>query len=358
MPFAASSRAASVRLRCLLPAAWLSAHGCEACVTGDPLSGRFDVVIFSKRYDAAARETARQLKARDTRVILDLCDNHFYNDSADERLAKRRDDLLAMIDSVDLVTVSTPALAEVVRNQSPSVPGIVVVPDPLEDLDELARRAPLQEYAHWPLWLLWRARVRLLRNRNAVGLVWFGNHGVDYSQQGGMSDLVRIRSVLERLSRHYPLYLSIISNNHDRFAEVTRGWSIPCLYLPWRALYFGKALRAHQIAVIPVENNPFTMCKTANRLALSLAQNLAVVADAIPSYEAFRDVAALDDWASGLERYLKDPAARARDAAAGADRVAREFSPGTVAEAWLDAVRTTLELPAVHTRRALASVRN
>src|SRR5262245_25129608 len=99
VPFTAQSRVASVRLRCLYPAAWLRERGHEVTVAGRGMQlADADVAIFSKRYDAPALEAAQQLRGRGTPVVLDICDNHFY--AADEQAGfrERRDSLLRMIE--------------------------------------------------------------------------------------------------------------------------------------------------------------------------------------------------------------------------------------------------------------------
>lgn len=52
--------------------------------------------------------------------------------------------------------------------------------------------------------------------------------------------------------------------------------------------------------------NPFTCCKTNNRVASALLHNLGVVADSIPSYHEFSDCIELDNWHDGTIRLMKD----------------------------------------------------
>jgi hypothetical protein len=339
VPFSAQSRVASVRLRCLYPAAWLRAHGHEVTVTGRGMQlSAADVAIFSKRYDAPALAAAQQLRSRGTRVVLDICDNHFYASQEHAGFRERRDSLLRMIECATGIVAASEELQRVIGANSPKARVAAVISDPIEDLHELRRVAPWRDRLGWLAWSRYRARVLQLRHAGAVGLVWFGNHGVDYSSQGGMGDLRKLRSLLERHARSRPVYLSVISNSAERFAELVGDWGITTLYLDWRARYFGAALSLHEVALIPVEKNPFTLCKTANRLALALAHGLAVIADSIPAYEPYRDVSVLDDWDEGLTRYLSDPARRRQDAQRGRERVMSDMSLDRIGSAWQQAL--------------------
>jgi hypothetical protein len=339
VPFTAQARVASVRLRCLYPAAWLRAHGHDVTVAARGMQlADADIAVFSKRYDAPALEIAQQLRSRGTPVVLDICDNHFYAAEEHAGFRERRDSLLRMIDRATGIVAASEELRRVIGGQSAGARVAAVIADPIEDLRELRQAAPLRDRLAWFEWSRYRARVMQLRQAGAVGLVWFGNHGVDYSRQGGMADLCKLRSALERHARSRPVYLSVISNSAERFAQLFAGWGVTTLYLGWRARYFGEALSLHDAALIPVEKNPFTLCKTANRLALALAHGLAVIADAIPAYEPYRDVTVLDDWDGGLTGYLNDPARRRQDAQRGRERVKQDMNMDRIGAAWQEAL--------------------
>lgn len=334
VPFTKKSRVASVRLRCLYPVEWLRGRGHRVEVNADVGCADVDVTVFSKRYDSAAQRAARRLKLAGVSVLLDICDNHFYSVSDDSGSRRRCDDLKRMIECCSGVVTASETLNAVVREAIEGERPLTVIPDPVEDLVRLKHTAPVSDRLRWLEWRRFQAEVAALRNSGAVGLVWFGNHGVDYSKAGGLQDLGKLRGLLESRARMHPIYLSVISNNAERFRQIVSGWNLPTHYLSWTARYFGEALRLHDIALIPIERNPFTLCKTANRLALALSQQLAVVADAIPSYEPFRDVVVLDDWPEGLDRYLGDAADRRRTALNGRERVLNHLSIQRIGAAW------------------------
>ena len=50
-------------------------------------------------------------------------------------------------------------------------------------------------------------------------------------------------------------------------------------YLEWRLDTFAQIFRRQDVCIIPVALNPFTACKTNNRLVLSLLMGLPGIAD-------------------------------------------------------------------------------
>jgi predicted DNA-binding transcriptional regulator YafY len=199
-------------------------------------------------------------------------------------------------------------------------------------------------------WDRWLARRRLrelsgrLRRESArAPLVWFGSHGGP-SGDHGMGDLESVRPVIESLDRDHPVSLTVISNSAEKYERLVRPWRVPTHYLPWNAETFLAALRLHRIAVLPIRENPFTRCKTNNRLVTALAAGLAVVATGIPSYRPFADCCVLDDWLSGLRRYILDAEKRQQDVAAGQRLVERDWLLPAIADQWqrlFDGLRRT-----------------
>jgi hypothetical protein len=224
----------------------------------------------------------------------------------------------------------------VVRSECPGQSSVVVIPDAAEPPFDAA-----------PRWRSPRAQFRLLRLRQGLrgtGVpwsrrwVWFGNHG-SAGTDGGMADLQRIHEAMHQAHRQAPVSLTVISNDEAKFHRVTAGWAFPRAYLPWDADTFSPALRLHGACLIPVGLNPFTRCKTNNRVATALLHGLNVVATRIPSYDEFAGCTVLDDWAYGLGGYLQDTERRARDVQAGQALLARHYSLDAIAARW----RTVVE---------------
>jgi hypothetical protein len=290
--------------------------------------------VYSKLYDDASYREAVDLQNRGTRIIVDLCDNHFYNPAGNPELARARASLERMLRLADQLVASTPELAEVMRAEIATERPVAVIGDAVEEMITGAPESALSG------WLRGRELRRLLdwleEGRKAgteAALVWYGIHGGPYHEHG-MGDLLRIRPFVEQLHHLHKVQLTVISNSKEKFARLIAAWSVPTHYLEWNPDTFLPALRAHQIALIPVTQNPFTRCKSNNRVATALAAGLGVVADSIPSYEEFAQVCRLDSWEQGLQDYVRDAALRSRDVGAGQALLARRYSAERIGDAW------------------------
>jgi len=321
------SRVASVRIRCLNSIRELRAHGFPVELYRDRHQKTYKSVVFSKAYNARDIELAERLKSRGTRIIFDLCDNHFL--LSDERV----DRLTRMFAIADCWVVSSQAMADVVRRKFDSTKPLWVIEDAVEEYlhgQLLDVRGRLQ--AHWQLRGL-RGFLDSGANRKAVHLVWFGNHKASYGDSG-LAHVRKLRPLLEKLHARRPLTLSVISNSRDVFNEVFRDWKIPVCYVAWSAHTFLTALKLHDVAVIPIDVNEFTEVKTNNRIALSLNQGLGVVADSIPSYQVFADCSFLDNWEQGLAAYMDHPQIIDEHVHCARQLIREQFSIPVIAARW------------------------
>lgn len=294
---------------------------------------RYAAVVYSKAYDDSSYHEAVDLKLKGARIIFDLCDNHFYNPRNLRYWKDARERLRRMMTLADGLVASTEALAEVMKNELPTQRPIAVIGDPVET--EILNCST----SSWKRWFALRQSASLLskltvgRGQGRTPLIWFGNHGSP-NAEGGMLDLQKIRRLLERLNCQFPISLTVISNSRWKYQRAIKPWKVPTYYLNWHAATFLSTLRAHVIAVIPISPNPFTICKSNNRLALALNEGLAVVADLIPSYREFAGVCYLGEWESGLHSYLRDPRLRSSHAALGRTIVRDRWSMPRIADQW------------------------
>ncbi len=327
-------KAAGTRIRCLAPMAELRRRGYDAEVFDSRNIDRYSVVVFSKVYDERTYQEVVSLKARGAKVVFDLYDNHFYNPNSLPALARAKDDILRMMAAADAVVASTEAMAEVMREeQQTATSPFVVIGDSVEDISvDMADRGLYR----WFSGLRLSPTLRDIRADKASGItpiIWFGIHGgpnADY----GMKDLANLRNLMEDINRDHPLSLTVVSNSKSKYRQVIAPWGIKTRYVEWNAMTFNRVLRAHEIAVIPVTLNPFTTCKSPNRLMQALYSGLAVVADPVPSYKEFRRVAAIGDWERGLRSYVADPNKRKGDVERGRKLIADRWTVERVTDHW------------------------
>lgn len=304
---------ASYRIRCALVIEGLGGLGASSRLytPGDPPPG---LLVLSKRYDPASVAQARALReSGGTRWVLDLCDNHFHyreDQPVGSHLQARSAHLVEAVHAADWVVVASQRLAEEVSTHCPQVRGLSVIEDAVDDITTPAARAQAlgaKEQVH-------RLRQRLFFawHRAAPGrrLVWFGNHGFRHAD-GGMLELQTLTDALNRHHARAPLSLTVISNSHRKFRVLRAAWRFPSLYLPWSNRLFAAVMPAHDVALVPVQINPVTVCKTNNRLVTAFSLGIAVAAGSIPSYEEFRGLAVLDDWDDGLGALMDDARQRA-----------------------------------------------
>jgi hypothetical protein len=325
---------ASHRLRCLRIVTALRVLGVEVGLyrAADGVPPR--CLVLMKRYDPGSMQEAISLRKRaGTRLVLDLCDNHFHFEGDEPALRRRAATLREAVRAVDHVVASSPALAEVIQSECGAEVPVSVIPDATEPPfvpTRLARSEhPIVEEQLGRLATSLR-RSGIPRERR---LLWFGIHGT-FRVNGGMIDLLRIREALHDAHGVRPLSLTVVSNDEAKFEAVTQGWALPTYYLPWHPQTFSRIARLHSAVVVPISVNAFTQCKTNNRPATGFLHGLNVLADAIPSYQEFSDCAVLDDWRRGLGDYLDDLPRRAADVAAGRRLLAQRYSLEVVAAQW------------------------
>jgi hypothetical protein len=313
VPGARTREVASARLRCYGPCSALANAGWDSRVARRRQPIRSSVVVFQKAYDECHLALAARLRRRGTKILLDVCDNHLYNPTRNPLLAERADRLSRMVDLADGVTTSTPTLAALIQH-----PVIRVIDDALEVAEPALS----------------------LRGHHEPRLVWFGNAGSE-DLRFGMSDLGAIVPALESLAQSKNFHLLVVSNSVDAFRRHVASSRLDARYYPWNS-DSAAILASADIALLPVRPNPFTVCKTSNRVVTSLRNGLAVVAGRIPSYEEFAPFISFDEWEANVGHYLDNPEARRCQVLAGQRYIDRRFPPGLLVSQWSEAITATL----------------
>lgn len=327
---------ASYRLRCRQIVETLHARGHDVGIFQPGQQTKS--LVLSKRYDPRSMALAGELRAKHhTRLILDLCDNHFYSQSQSGFWEERAENLRQAVSSVDLVIAASSALANVIQMET-GRKDVVVIGDTVEQ----PHFPPLSARFTSPPSELGLAMLHMIMTRwgTAPGrrLVWFGSQGSP-NAEGGMSDLLRIRPLLESLHRDRPLSLTVVSNNKTQYKRIIAPWNVPTHYVSWHPKTFSSVLTMHDVALIPITPNPFTRCKTGNRVLTALAHGTCVIADRIPSYEQLSDCIVLDRWNEGLDRLMADAAYREKLLEAGRKQLQETYSAGHIASQWEQVLR-------------------
>lgn len=320
---------ASVRFRCLTPLNELKRSGfaVELYSPERDASGAYSAVIFSKLYGIRDQQTAASLARRGIKTILDVCDNHFYNPMDLPEYRQAALDLRQMARIVDRVICCSPHLGGIVAKEAGLGLAPLIVGDAVEVMKlPVDARDPFSPSVNDPF-----------------RIVWFGSHGSP-NAPSGMEDLLRIGKHLERAAKSRECELVVISNNLEKFELLRPKLPLPARYVAWddKALMteFGHA----NLVVVPVSPNPFTKCKSNNRVATALWHGLPTLADRIPAYDELSDFAVLDDWELGFKHALAFSQEMRMRTAAGTSYVRANFGNRPIAAEWRRAIK------AVHTQ--------
>lgn len=320
-PFTPRRDVASVRVRCLVPMRLMAEAGLNSELYEHDEAARPDVVVFQKAYESSDLELAERLSKRGTRIVFDLCDNHFYNPDDRPDVMERVDRLRRMIHLADAVTVSSPILADLVEHDR-----TFLVDDALDPA-------------------ITQARTRLLprrSSRSGTHLFWFGNAG-STNPAFGLVDLERIVPALNQIHDSLPIDLTVISNSKEAFQQHVGGKAIfPTRYVRWRLRTFSRFVSGAGISLLPISINPFTSCKTSNRVVTSLMLGAPVIADVIPSYEEFGPYLLFDDWEKNVEIYARSYELRREHVQAGQTFIHKRFAPERLVEQWALVLETVL----------------
>jgi glycosyltransferase involved in cell wall biosynthesis len=366
---------ASFRYRCLIPAWALQqiGHDSTIFVDGQPDPFEFDALIVVKQAGERLHDVARAFRSAGKPVFLDLCDNIFVPGYAQ----RRGPDLSAetageLARHAEAFVTPTHALERVARRHlgenmaSWVVPDAAITPDtyhaisawlpgaivaaPLRRMDRLisgSRRVFGDEAGASAQSGLPGGRE--LHDGDMFGVesdwqvdhlpedtarvIWFGRHG-SFHSEFGMSLLKPVIEELERAHRDRPIELVIISNNRVRFDAVTHGVKIFTRYEAWSNERVFFELSRADLFVMPSAADPFSLCKSANRAVLALANNVPVVATYLESLEPLREAVMIDDWRAGIGAYLFDRHTAKEHLARAQPILADQFSVEAIGRQW------------------------
>jgi glycosyltransferase involved in cell wall biosynthesis len=361
----ADPNVASFRYRCAVPAWSLRelGHDSTVFVNEMPDADGFDALIAVKNAGERLEMAARQFRLQGKPVFVDLCDNVFVPGYAQRRGPDLTGDGLRGLSrhSTDIVTTG-PALERIALAHLGRKVGSWIVPD-----------AALTPDAHQAIcaWLPQavpggrrRTFERLLAAADSAQqqgagrdkhdqdqfradtdwqvdhlpedtarVIWFGRHGTIHADSG-MDLLKPVIAELERLHRDRPIELVVISNNRVRFDSLTHDVRVFTRYEEWSSERVFFELSRADLFVMPSGVDAFSLCKSANRAVLALANGVPVVASYLEALEPLRDVLVIDDWRAGIEGYLLYPRLAEAHLALARPILAAEYSVEAIGRKW------------------------
>jgi len=354
------------RYRCDTPAAELRRRGWRVCTTtlqqlaDEPLIIAMSDVCLGPASDASrALQTLAQCRRQGARLVVTESDHRLYNPLGNPELQRKAQAVQRLYELADEIVTTTLPLTDFMRAVVPASTPITIVPDALERPQALQPRGVLRRVASWRHRAPHQA-LRLLSDSlqqlppGGLRVVWFGGQGPGRGDEGGMLDLLTLREALETAHAERALSLTVISDNRAKFEQAIRPFGVPTLYLDWDRLTFHAALRMHHVCVIPVRLSPWTVCKSNNRLVTALHAGMVCVADSIPSYEPFKDLALIGPCAVKLKQAVAQFDRLRAQVPSHISAVEQRWDITQVGDAWEALVRQNLDRLSSSPRRAAA----
>lgn len=333
-----SSPLASVRLRCLIPAAALATIGRQSALLtlpelddprvvarlADPairiVVGKLSRPSLERHADLCGRAIAALTRLSDQRPIhADLCDPLAEGGGVVADYAR------FLLERCHLVVPNERMVAYVgPRSRHP----VAIVEDPAETAE---------------------ARPPRFAPGETLTLVWYGTWSP--SSAAMLSVLLADLADLDR-----PVALLVVAQADaagqmaDLETVAAIGAAAPrrIEHRVWSAETMAAALDEADIAVVPQETrSPWGVLKSHNRLVEAIQRGRLAVASPIPAYQELAGGAWVGETlADGIRWALANPAAAEARIVEGQAEVARRFSPAAVARRWAEVTGDTAPVPA------------
>ena len=315
-----TSKNAGVRLRSMLPGDELMRRGHDVEQVffqelpdrlNDPNFLYRDVFVFGKAFADFSPVIHRLHTNSRAKALIDICDNVF---------APPEDGLKsiyqAMLPFADAVVASSKSLTAALRDKIRPDTRIFSIPDAVEGV---------------------RIEPELALGNDSIKLLWFGypnNYPLLQNELQNLSKLTTIGEVSLTVVTAWPTKTAPSS-------EIIDG--IQVRYRQWSPQVMKYSLKACDIVVIPSDDSPARLTKSANRVITSIWAGKFVTAYPLPSYQAFQPFAHIDrDLVAGIKWALENRNAAQERVAAGQRYIQKHFAIQTIADAWERALELTM----------------
>ena len=284
--------AASARFRAEWPAKYLNADILDEKAIYSDLYN-YELVIFQKTYNLKFLELAKRLREKGIKTGFDLCDAEWIGHEIE---------IKAMIETVDFITASTPAIMAWVLSEFPKKQ-CYVIPDG-HDLKYYNSALPVKQMA------------------GPLNYVWYGNSGTILS-------LKAIIGIIEANSGPKDT-LTIIADERARNAILSD--KIGVKFVPWQLETVNDEIRRCNLVLNPRLDNESYRVKSNNKTAMAYILGLPCI-DKIANDER--------GWTNDLInlRLVKN---RKKDMAEKREYFLNNFNMTAVAKIWLRAIQNEL----------------
>ena len=314
-PGGSGTDTASVRYRAIIPVQGLVARGHQASVAGlDPEN--FDEVrkqiadaeriVFIKNYlqPQCSERMIQELRAQGAKTLFDLTDDRFQGEYGGH--------IKRMVAEAQTVVTVSPNLQEIIKQNTGK--DSAIVGDPYEGPRGQARWSP---------------------DGRRFKALWFG-YGSNFVS------LQQALPLLREAGRKYPMDLRIVTAGVDDIERDCKDFnskyrtSLSLRYVKWSMQETWSSLAATDFVVIPaLKNSPWTLAKSSNRIVEALWSGRFVVANPIPSYMEFKDLAWIGvNLGEGVAWMAENGPSIAGRITAAQDYIASAYSPDSIASQW------------------------
>ena len=300
-----------VRLRCIGPSSELIRRGHDVRAVSMPewpqwanqpeFYGR-DVYIVGKAFIDLS-PTLQNIHDTGGKVVIDICDNVF--EPPEDELKPIYE---AIIPYADGVVMSSETLRGRIAGRLGRRVATASISDTVEGNQSKPAFAP----------------------SSALRLLWFG-------YPNNLQTIYDFMPELVSLAQSLPLELTLVTSWQQESYRVFQSVQTGFRKRPvkWSVEAMARELERCDMVVIPSDDNPYRITKSANRVITSLWAGRYVVAYPLPSYMEFARFAGIGkDMTGGIKWALENPTAVVDRISAGQDFIASNYSAGRIGAAW------------------------